>query len=146
MGAWRIPRQIREAKERVHKERALREQPTSKPPLRLVVCGDSTDRAFVFAALDYLHHTRGVDEILMPDEPGAAVLAAEWAAKHGIDCIEHVTDWREFGSGAREIRDEEMMRTKPDGVVVFGTVTGAIRQLSRCFAIPTWMPRNRSSS
>jgi hypothetical protein len=99
MGLWRIPRWIRledEARERKRAQKAA--VGFLRPALRLIVCGDSTDRTLVCGSLDRIAGSRPIDRLLVPDDPGAAQLAAAWADGRRVECIEFKTEWESFGA------------------------------------------------
>jgi hypothetical protein len=142
MGLWRIPRWIRledDARERERAQRAARG--FLRPALRLIVCGDSADHAFVDAALDQVARSRRMGRLLLVDEAGSTRLAAEWADRHRVECIEFATEWGSFGVDARSLRNAALFRAWPSGVVILGNCDCEIVDLARLNEIPAWTPR-----
>jgi hypothetical protein len=142
MGLWRIPRWIRledEARERKRAQKAA--VGFLRPALRLIVCGDSTDRTLVCGSLDRIAGSRPIDRLLVPDDPGAAQLAAAWADGRRVECIEFKTEWESFGAEARSLRNAALFRAWPSGVAVFGSRADEIVHLARSDGVPTWIPQ-----
>jgi hypothetical protein len=77
--------------------------------------------------------------LLVPDEPGAAQLAAAWALGRRIDCIEFAAEW-DFGAEARSLRNAALMRAWPNGIAVFGDRAEEIVDLAKAAGIPYWRP------
>jgi hypothetical protein len=142
MGLWRIPRWIRLEDEERERQRARRASyDVLRPALRLIVCGDTADRTFVFDALARVTRTHRVGCLLVPDDSGAAAIAADWGTRHGVVCTEFVAEWDAFGVNARLLRNAELFRAWPSGVVVLGTDRSGLGDCARASRVPVWNPR-----
>jgi hypothetical protein len=114
-------------------------------PMKLLVCGgrDYTDRAALFAALDYLHARRVIELIIHGAARGADKLAAEWAGARGIQSRAFPALWHAHGKAAGCIRNQHMLDCgKPDGVVAFpgGCGTADMINRSQTAGVPVWRP------
>lgn len=64
-------------------------------------------------------HKRGITEIIHGAAKGADSFAGHWARVFGIKETAVPADWDKHGKRAGPLRNEEMLKLKPDGVVAF---------------------------
>ncbi len=67
-------------------------------PLLLVVFGgrDFADRQWLYAVLDRIHGERGIAVIIGGDEPGADMLAREWAESRVVPVERYPAAWSDL--------------------------------------------------
>lgn len=89
--------------------------------MKLLVCGgrDYTNKVQAFAALDEVHTSFGITEIIEGGARGADRLGREWAQVRGIPYTTFPADWETHGKSAGFIRNEEMAKSRPDGCLAF---------------------------
>lgn len=90
--------------------------------VRIIVCGGGqfNDRAAVFRVLDHIHTQRSIKEIIQGDCPsGADRWAREWALGCGQLLTRCPVGGTKNGRYAEQIRTQQMLELKPDGVVAF---------------------------
>ena len=75
---------------------------------------DFTNRLVVYAALNSLHATYGVRQVVEGGARGADALAREWAKERGIPCITCPANWEKHGQAAGMIRNIEMLTDFPE--------------------------------
>lgn len=116
--------------------------------MRIIVCGGRNyyNRAVVFAALDKLHASRGVEFLIQGVGNGADYLAWQWAEARGVPCGSYPAYWDEHGKRAGPIRNQEMVdEGRPDGVVAFPGGKGTADMVRRAEAagLKVWFPCGR---
>lgn len=90
--------------------------------MKVLVCGGRNyrDRKRVWAELDHLHATRGVDSVIQGGASGADALAKQWATCWGFRYETYAADWQRHGRAAGPIRNARMLHeSKPDLVLAF---------------------------
>jgi hypothetical protein len=112
--------------------------------LRLLVCGgrDFNDRSAVFTILDRVHSKRPITCVIHGAARGADSLAGEWARSRGIQEWAFPADWAKHGRQAGPIRNEDMLRTNPDGVLAFpgGAGTAHMVLIAKRAGVTVWEP------
>jgi hypothetical protein len=85
------------------------------------VCGgrEYQNLSRVMHILTAIHNKRGITEIIHGAAKGADSLAGHWARTFGIKETAVPADWDKHGKRAGPLRNEEMLKLKPDGVVAF---------------------------
>jgi hypothetical protein len=104
--------------------------------LVLIVFGGRTfdDESFLFAALDFLHGTRGIAKVIQGGAPGADKLAKRWADLRGVPCETVPAEWDNLNAPGAVIR------TRRDGTR-YNAKAGPDRNakmLTMGTAPPTW--------
>lgn len=116
--------------------------PSSKPPLRLIVCGDTdyADRTTLFMALDHVLARRRIVMLILGCEPGADRLADEWAA---IRLVNRKSCPTLRGGGIPRRNSYMLSSCQPQGVVAFGQGSDVIDMITKAKAmgLPIWRPR-----
>jgi len=94
--------------------------------VRIIVCGgrDFTDKVMLDYVLSYVHTHRSIIELIHGGARGADQMANKWAFNNGIPRVEVRADWRTHGRAAGPIRNREMLKLNPDGVVAFPGARG----------------------
>jgi hypothetical protein len=128
-------------------------------PLRLLVYGGRAypDKAFVFAALDHLHKSRGLEVVIEGEAGqedssgtvlcGADKLARAWAQARGVDYLPFpvsAREWREIGPRAGPLRNRRMLEEgKPNAALEFegGKGTRDMRNVLERAGVPVWCPK-----
>lgn len=90
--------------------------------VRIVVCGGRRfqDRRAVYRVLDHIHTQRSISEVIQGECPtGADRWAREWAVECGQLLTRCPLGGTKNGRYAEQIRTQQMLDLKPDGVVVF---------------------------
>lgn len=84
--------------------------------MRVLVFGgrDFRDKNRLWTALDELHSTLPITEIINGGAPGADTLAARWAEDRLVSCTTYHAEWARHGRSAGPRRNEEMAATNPD--------------------------------
>lgn len=95
--------------------------------MRVLVTGGRTfaDTAWLHAALDLIHTSAPITEIIEGGAPGADVRAGEWAVRKEIKCTVVPAEWERYSAGlkagqrnpAGAIRNTEMAKLMPDVVL-----------------------------
>jgi hypothetical protein len=113
-----------------------------KHNLRLIVCGgrDYADHLHVWATLDRLHAERTIVTIIEGGATGADHMAGQWADQHHVEHRTVAADWKQHGRRAGPLRNGEMLKLNPDGVVAFpgGPGTGDMIHQARAARVPVW--------
>ena len=90
--------------------------------VKVLVCGgrNYNNREKVFDTLNNLAEEGiTVGEIIEGGARGADRIGREWALENGIKVTTVEADWNQFGKSAGYIRNNEMVKLKPDIVVAF---------------------------
>jgi hypothetical protein len=120
-----------------------------KRNLRLLVFGgrDYADRAAVFAALDHLHRTRTIVEVIEGGANGADALAGERAELRGVRRTTVPAAWDQHGRRAGPLRNRQMAELGPDAAVQFpgGRGTADMRAVLDEAGVPAWEPLRTES-
>lgn len=87
---------------------------------KILVCGgrEYNDASYLNKVLCELSTDKDV-VIIQGGARGADSLAKEWAMNTGVEFIEVKADWNRHGKSAGPIRNNEMLKLKPDLVVAF---------------------------
>lgn len=82
----------------------------------LIVTGGRNykNRARLFSILNFLRP----DCVLQGGAPGADTLAREWCAIEKVPCVTMEAAWDKHGKRAGPIRNREMLKLKPNALVV----------------------------
>lgn len=112
---------------------------------RIVVTGgrDFTNRTAVFAALDYVHRTRGMACLINGQARGADALSSQWAHARGVPLIEVPALWDAYHKAAGPRRNRWMCSlTQPTGAVAFpgGSGTADMLDVLDMAGVPVWQP------
>jgi len=74
----------------------------------------------MFATLDHMVESHGMpDEVIHGGAKGADTFAGDWAKSHDIPVTVYEADWSHYGKAAGPIRNNMMLDTKPDIVILF---------------------------
>jgi predicted Rossmann-fold nucleotide-binding protein len=90
--------------------------------MRVLVCGgrNYTDKGRIYAVLDKLHESEGIDLIIQGGAKGADRVANDWAAAYGVQREQYNADWEALGSFAGPARNKWMLEQgQPDLVIAF---------------------------
>lgn len=88
--------------------------------MRLLACGSRTFGAeeLLYDTLDGLAFRHSIRTLVHGAAPGADLLAARWAAEHGLTVRPFPADWRRLGRAAGPVRNREMLTHGRPGLVV----------------------------
>jgi len=116
--------------------------------LSVVVVGPRTlgRRAPVVEVLEKAHSHKRIAKLIHGGTPGPELVAAQWAADHGLAVICCAADWVQHQELAAIDRNRRMIVDyEPDGVVIFpGTMFGDdLAARAGAAKIPVWRPRVR---
>lgn len=110
----------------------------------ILACGGRKfrDRYKVYKALNFLHAERGITSLIEGEAPGADTLSREWAEELGIPVQKVPADWDTYGKAAGAIRNKEMLKLKPDGVVAFPGGNGTRDMINQSIkaGLRVWQP------
>jgi hypothetical protein len=107
---------------------------------KVLVCGgrDFNDEEYAFTALDRLDAELprpGITGIISGCAPGADTLGLKWSLKWDLPVKMFPAKWREHGSAAGPIRNQQMIdEGKPDIVVAFPGGNGTADMIRRAEA------------
>jgi YspA, cpYpsA-related SLOG family len=74
----------------------------------------------MFATLDHMVESHGKpDEVIHGGAKGADTFAGEWAKARNIPVTVYLADWSQYGKAAGIIRNNKMLDTNPDVVILF---------------------------
>jgi hypothetical protein len=74
----------------------------------------------MFATLDHMVESHGKpDEVIHGGAKGADTFAGEWAKARNIPVTVYLADWSQYGKAAGIIRNNKMLDTSPDVVILF---------------------------
>jgi len=89
--------------------------------VRIIVCGGRhfNDDVMLSWVLTYVHVRRYIIEVIHGAASGADSLAGQWARQNLATVTPVPADWRTHGRAAGPLRNREMLKLNPDGVVAF---------------------------
>jgi len=74
----------------------------------------------MFATLNHFAESHGMpDEVIHGGAKGADTFAGDWAKSHDVPVTVYEADWSHYGKAAGPIRNNMMLDTKPDIVILF---------------------------
>lgn len=111
--------------------------------MKILVCGgrDYKDEHTVNRILNLVHEKKGIFEIIHGAARGADTLAAKWAERNNIHCLDFPANWDKYGKRAGAIRNHRMLKEgAPDAVVAFpgGSGTKHMVKLAQKAGVPVW--------
>jgi hypothetical protein len=68
---------------------------------------------------DRLHDLPRADLTLIAGDGVVGQIASEWAGEHGVECELHVTDWAQHGRKAGSVRNQGMLASDAELVLMF---------------------------
>lgn len=114
--------------------------------ITIIVCGGRhfNDEKFVFSSLNKVNRKYGISLLIHGGASGADLIAEKWAIENGIKFQSYPADWEKYGRAAGPIRNREMLKALPDGVVAFEGGRGTQDMIKKSIAanIPVWIPNN----
>lgn len=127
-------------------------QPVDSPPFRVVVGGDKNfaDTAFLEARLNELKAKHPNLMIVTGGGRGVDQYAEAWAIRNGVKTERQVADWANEGRKAGGKRNEKMMRSDIQGVVIFEPGDGdrvvspigtSLKRAADAAKVPIWKPK-----
>jgi len=109
--------------------------------LRLIVCGgrDYTNAERLNEVLSHIHAERCVVEVIHGNQRGADKLAGAWARANGVKETPVDAEWEKYHRPGRKnpagpIRNGEMLKLQPDGVVAFRGGSGTTDMVGKAEA------------
>lgn len=85
--------------------------------MKILVCGgrNFNDRAALFRTLDHAQ----ISHVIIGDAEGADALTRERARSRRVPLTIYFANWQCFGKAAGPLRNQEMLKSKPDRVIAF---------------------------